>query len=197
MRASWPAVRPASAAICRSCSTDGRRCAAASGISGLLYAPRPPTRARQRFAAAVRVIAGAGGTRWEQWTLARALARERPDVLFAPGYTAPLTHAVPDRADHSRRLVRGAPGVVLVRAKGARRRVLTAWSARRATARADRLGVLARRDRAPSRHPGGKVRVIPLGMTRPTGAEPARDTREPIDPVCRLDLSPPARRHAH
>ena len=41
------------------------------------------------------VLAGAGGTRWEQWTLARALARNRPDVLFAPGYTAPLTAPCP------------------------------------------------------------------------------------------------------
>ena len=30
------------------------------------------------------------GTRWEQGRLARTLAKARPDVFFAPGYTAPL-----------------------------------------------------------------------------------------------------------
>ena len=38
---------------------------------------------------------------------------DRPDVLFAPGYTAPLTVAAPGR-DDSRRVVLRAPGVVLV-----------------------------------------------------------------------------------
>jgi glycosyltransferase involved in cell wall biosynthesis len=36
------------------------------------------------------VLAGDGGTRWEQTVFARTLRRERPDVLFAPGGTAPL-----------------------------------------------------------------------------------------------------------
>ena len=38
---------------------------------------------------------GAGGTRWEQATLAAAVRQARPDVLFAPGYTAPLLCPVP------------------------------------------------------------------------------------------------------
>jgi glycosyltransferase involved in cell wall biosynthesis len=35
------------------------------------------------------------GTWWEQVHLARALRRDRPDVLFAPAYTAPLVPGVP------------------------------------------------------------------------------------------------------
>jgi glycosyltransferase involved in cell wall biosynthesis len=35
------------------------------------------------------------GTYWEQTTLARRLARERPDVFFAAGYTAPLRRTCP------------------------------------------------------------------------------------------------------
>ena len=35
------------------------------------------------------------GTWWEQARLPRALAAERPDVLFAPGYTAPLRPTCP------------------------------------------------------------------------------------------------------
>jgi glycosyltransferase involved in cell wall biosynthesis len=34
--------------------------------------------------------ARAAGTRWEQGRLTRAIAKARPDVFFAPGYTAPL-----------------------------------------------------------------------------------------------------------
>ena len=43
----------------------------------------------------VRVVDGSGGTAWEQWHLSRALSKDRPDVLFAPGYTAPLTAPAP------------------------------------------------------------------------------------------------------
>ena len=41
------------------------------------------------------VLPGAGGTRWEQATLAAALRQHAPDVLFAPAYTAPLLASVP------------------------------------------------------------------------------------------------------
>ncbi|MCC6988296.1 MAG: glycosyltransferase family 4 protein [Acidobacteria bacterium] len=96
-----------------------------------LYAHAPPAAIAPGLAADIRVIPGAGGTRWEQWELARALGRDRPDVVFAPGYTAPLTAP--------------APTVVAIHdvsffahpewfgwREGTRRRLLTAWSARRA-----------------------------------------------------------------
>lgn len=44
---------------------------------------------------AVTVLPGGRGTRWEQVTLARAVRRDRPDVLFAPGYTAPILAGCP------------------------------------------------------------------------------------------------------
>ncbi len=47
------------------------------------------------FTETLRVLPGDGGTRWEQWTLGRALARDEPDVLFAPAYTAPLRARCP------------------------------------------------------------------------------------------------------
>ena len=43
----------------------------------------------------VATIRGAGGTRWEQGALARALRRDRPDVFFAPAYSAPLAISCP------------------------------------------------------------------------------------------------------
>lgn len=97
----------------------------------VLYAQAPPAGVPAGFTGEIRVLPGAGGTRWEQWDLQRALAAARPDVLFAPGYTAPL--AAP------------APIVLVVHdvsffahpewfswREGLRRRALTAWSARRA-----------------------------------------------------------------
>src|SRR5262245_12602639 len=48
-----------------------------------------------RWPGTVRTVAGSGGTAWEQMTLPSAIRRERPDVFFAPGYTAPLTVAAP------------------------------------------------------------------------------------------------------
>ncbi|HUU36106.1 MAG TPA: glycosyltransferase family 1 protein, partial [Vicinamibacterales bacterium] len=80
---------------------------------------------------AVRVIPGAGGTRWEQWDLSRALGADRPDVLFAPGYTAPLACPAPVAlAVHDVSFF--AHPEWFSRREGVRRRQLTAWSARRA-----------------------------------------------------------------
>jgi glycosyltransferase involved in cell wall biosynthesis len=61
----------------------------------VLYAHQPlgiPLDAR-RFPA--RVVAGAGGTRWEQRQLPAVVARDHLDVFFAPGYTAPLFSRIP------------------------------------------------------------------------------------------------------
>lgn len=43
----------------------------------------------------VELPAARAGTWWEQWHLPRQLRRDRPDVLFAPGYTAPLHSPCP------------------------------------------------------------------------------------------------------
>jgi glycosyltransferase involved in cell wall biosynthesis len=61
----------------------------------VLYAHQPiaiPLDAR-RFPS--RVVAGRGGTRWEQQQLLPVVARDHLDVFFAPGYTAPLFARVP------------------------------------------------------------------------------------------------------
>ena len=62
----------------------------------LLYSPEPlhadlllPGRTE------ARVLAGGRGTLWEQTTLRRAVNGDRPDVFFAPAYTAPLGLRVP------------------------------------------------------------------------------------------------------
>lgn len=60
----------------------------------LLYSAAPIP-AECRAGAAVRLLPGTGGTLWEQRTLAAALERDRPDVLFSPAYSTPLFTAVP------------------------------------------------------------------------------------------------------
>jgi len=142
-----------------------------------LYAHAPPTLVPAGLAADIRVITGAGGTRWEQWDFQRALGRDRPDVVFAPGYTAPL--AAP------------APTVVAIHdvsffahpewfswREGTRRRLITGWSARRA-----RLVL------APSAFSAGeivrhtaidpaKLRLVYLGVRAPRS--PVAEARQPL-----------------
>lgn len=60
----------------------------------LLYTPQPLSgpywAAAESLGARVRLVPGRGGTRWEQTSLALAVSRDRPEVFFAPAYTAPL-----------------------------------------------------------------------------------------------------------
>ena len=129
------------------------------------------------FRGSLRLLAGSGGWQWEQRTLSRALRRERPDVLFAPGYSAPLTAPAPIALTIHDVSFAAHPEWFSFR-EGLRRRVLTRWSARRARVVltdshfsrdeiATHLGI-----------PAARVRVIPLGLVR--RARPQHETREPI-----------------
>ncbi len=95
-----------------------------------LYAPTTPA-VPAGWADAVHVLPGAGGTRWEQWDLARALGRRRPDVLFAPAYSAPLASPAPVALAVHDVSFFAHPEWFSTR-EGLRRRQFTAWSARRA-----------------------------------------------------------------
>ena len=78
---------------------------------------------------ALRVLPGSGGTSWEQFALPGAIRRERPDVFFAPGYTAPLTVASPLVVTIHDVSFFAHPEWFSFR-EGLRRRLLTAWSAK-------------------------------------------------------------------
>ena len=95
-----------------------------------LYAPVMPA-VPAAFAGHVRLLPGSGGTVWEQWTLSRALSTDRPDVLFAPGYSAPLTAPCPTAVAIHDVSFAAHPEWFSAR-EGLRRRTITAWSARRA-----------------------------------------------------------------
>jgi glycosyltransferase involved in cell wall biosynthesis len=96
----------------------------------LIYAHRPPS-VPPTYRSAVRVLPGAGGTRWEQWTLSRTLASDRPDVLFSPAYTAPLFAPCPIVLAVHDVSFAAHPEWFAVR-EGLRRRFTTRWAARRA-----------------------------------------------------------------
>jgi glycosyltransferase involved in cell wall biosynthesis len=134
-----------------------------------LYAHAAPT-LPGRWTEHLHIVHGAGGTAWEQLTLPRAVNAHRPDVFFAPGYTAPLTvsaplvltiHDVPFFAHREWFSFR----------EGARRRMLTAWSARRARtvitdSQFSKLEI--------NKYIGideDRVKVIPLGIDRQSAIE--------------------------
>ena len=74
---------------------------------------------------------GPAGTKWEQRVLPRLLKRQKADVLFAPGYTAPLFAGVPTVVAIHDVSFAAHPEWFGWR-EGLRRRVLTRLSARRA-----------------------------------------------------------------
>jgi glycosyltransferase involved in cell wall biosynthesis len=129
------------------------------------------------FPGEVVLAPGAGGTRWEQGRLAALLRKDRPDVLFAPGYTAPIVHHIPTvLVIHDVSFL--AHPEWFGRREGLRRRVVVRLSASRARriltvsqfSRDEiirRLGISATR-----------VRVIHHGLPAPRAAVTV--TREPL-----------------
>jgi glycosyltransferase involved in cell wall biosynthesis len=150
---------------------------AATNHEWLIYGHQP-LRVPAPFSASVRLHAGSGGTQWEQWTLARAIAADRPAVLFAPGYTAPLRVSCPIALTIHDVSFFAHPEWFTFR-EGARRRTLTRLSAARA--RVVVTDSAFSRDEI-VRHIGisrAKIRVVPLGIRRQT-ARSKENTREPI-----------------
>jgi glycosyltransferase involved in cell wall biosynthesis len=133
----------------------------------------------RRWDASLAILAGDGGTRWEQFTLPNAVKSAGADVFFAPGYTAPLTVAAPLVLTIHDVSFFAHPEWFSFR-EGARRRTLTAWSARRATrvltdtdfSRAEIVRFLGL--------PASRVQTIPLGLSRPGNAPEPATPREPV-----------------
>jgi len=61
-----------------------------TGCRWTLYSPDGRLASPPGLDAEIVPVGGAGGTRWEQGALAAAVRSDKPDVFFAPGYTAPL-----------------------------------------------------------------------------------------------------------
>lgn len=136
------------------------------------------------------VLPGHGGSRWEQGAFSRALRRDKPDVLFAPGYTAPLTAPVPIALTVHDVSFAAHPEWFSFR-EGRRRRLLTAWSARRSrvvlTDSQFSRGEIVKHFGIPAE----RVRVIALGLTR----HPPPPTPPPREPMILFVGSIFQRRH--
>jgi glycosyltransferase involved in cell wall biosynthesis len=143
-----------------------------------LYAHAPPPVPRA-FAEHVRVVPGSGGTKWQQWDLARALGRDRPDVVFAPGYSAPLSASAPvvltvhdvSYFDH--------PEWFSAR-EGWRLRAFTRWSAHRARIVLTDSEFSQRQIVHHLGVPAARTRLVHLGIRRPGVAAASHLHREPI-----------------
>lgn len=154
---------------------------AATRHSWRLYAHEPP-QVPEAFRAAVQVIPGNGGTLWEQWHLARAVAADAPAVLFSPAYTMPCLVPCPRVVTIHDMSFAAHPEWFSWR-EGGRRRVVTRWSARHA----DRILTVSEfSQREIIRWTGcdpATVVVTPLGApavgpaARATGPLPAKSAR--------------------
>jgi glycosyltransferase involved in cell wall biosynthesis len=119
------------------------------------------------------------GTTWEQTMLPRLVREARPDVLFSPGYTAPLLTSTPTvLAVHD--VSFAAHPEWFSRREGLRRRLLTRLSARRA-ARVLTVSDFSKREIV--RHLGvdqAKVEVIYHGATLLSDVDAAFSRRHAI-----------------
>lgn len=140
--------------------------------------------------AAVDVLPGAGGTAWEQGTLAAAIRRHRPDVLFAPGYSAPLATTTPTLLTVHDVSFAAHPEYFQWR-EGLRRRVVTRLSAWKARLVVTDSTFSAAEITQHLHVPASRVRVVPLGIDPPAASMPDR----PRAPVVLYVGSLFARRH--
>lgn len=125
---------------------------------------------------AMRVVAGHGGTRWEQQQLPPILNRDHLDVFFAPGYTAPLFSRVPLVVAIHDASFAAHPEWFPAR-EGLRRRTLT----RRAAARARAVTTLSEFSKRELMDlllvPEARIHIIRPGVLLAGAAPPTRDPR--------------------
>lgn len=142
-----------------------------------VYSPDGRTALPPDFPGEVVLVPGAGGTRWEQQSLATAVRRDHPDIFFAPGYGAPLLSNVPFVVAIHDVSFLAHPEWFGWR-EGIRRRTLARWSA----ARASRVITISRFSQTEIvRHlhvPADHVQVVRLGIDAPR--TPPVASREPL-----------------
>ena len=143
----------------------------------VLYSPEPLSVQYRADTTTVRVLPGGRGTAWEQRQLARAVRADRPDVFFAPAYTAPAWVPRPFAVTIHDISFSRRPEWFRFR-EGLRRRVLTKRSARRA----DVVFTVSRFSRDEIQQLYGvsaeRIRVVPNGVTHQRSARP--HAREPL-----------------
>ena len=141
-----------------------------AGHTFVFYGTSPlPGGLAERLAAlryAMRVLPGSGGTAWEQWALPRAAAGDSLDVFFAPAYTAPLRLRCPLALTIHDLSYFAHPEWFGWR-EGARRRLLTRLSARRARIVLTDTQFSREEIQAHLGLPASRIAVVPLGAGLP------------------------------
>ena len=147
---------------------------AAAAHQVVLCSPVPLDVERLRGLDVRIAVAGGRGTSWEQLKLLRLVRKARADVLFAPGYSAPVLAPVPTVLTVHDVSFAAHPEWFTPR-EGTRRRLLTRASARRAV-RVITVSDFSKREIVKHlRIDGTKVEVIYSGATaiaRPGPREP-------------------------
>ncbi|RPJ72016.1 MAG: glycosyltransferase family 1 protein [Acidobacteria bacterium] len=127
----------------------------------------------------VRHVPGDGGSWWEQARLRAALSRDRPAVLFAPAYSAPLATRVPVVLTVHDVSFLAHPEWFPPRVR-LRRRFVTRWAAHRARTVLTDSQFSGREITALLGVPPDRVRVIPLAVTSPAAPQGPPPAREPL-----------------
>ncbi len=144
----------------------------------LLYSPAPLPLALPAGSVQGRVVGRGTGTWWEQTALRRAVQADRPDLFFAPAYTAPLGLRMPLAATiHDISFV-AHPEWFPPRERWRRRLITTRTAAAAAVVLTDSQfsrGELERRLAVPAE----RIRVIAPGVSSPA-APPPGAAREPL-----------------
>ena len=149
----------------------------------LLYSPEPLPMPLPAPAVELRVLPTRGrssrGTWWEQIHLRRGVARDRPDVFFAPAYTAPALDGVPLAVTIHDISFTAHPEWFRMR-EGLRRRWLTRRSAEAAEAVFTDSEFSRSEIRAHFRTDASRIHVIPPGLAprdvdRPGASRPPRE----------------------
>jgi glycosyltransferase involved in cell wall biosynthesis len=144
----------------------------------LLYAPEPLPLALAPGTSELRAIGRGRGTWWEQTYLRSAIRADRPDVFFAPAYTAPLGTDVPLAVTiHDISFV--AHPEWFRAGEGARRRWLTRRAAHKAAVIFTDSDFSRRELESYLGVDPSRVRVIPPGVTPRTSASAGGD-RDPL-----------------
>lgn len=148
----------------------------------ILYAPRPLDLALPKQSVETRVVPGGSGTWWEQTALRRAVRADKPDIFFAPAYTAPLALGVPFAVTIHDVSFLAHPEWFRPRERW-RRRIL----AHRMAASASVIftdSEFSRSEIESLLHvDGNRLKVIPPGVSRAPGDAPHADLSEPRDPL--------------
>ncbi|HEY8535525.1 MAG TPA: glycosyltransferase family 1 protein [Vicinamibacterales bacterium] len=147
------------------------------GHAFTLFTPDAALQPPPGLGAEVVVVPGAGGTWWEQTHLPRAVRRAGPDVLFAPGYTAPLLVDCPVALVVHDVSFAAHPEWFRPR-EGFRRRLLCRLSARRARVVVTVSAFSKREIETHLQVPADRIRVIPHGVG--LGPPSADKPREPL-----------------